>query len=196
MVGAEISLSELRELWTLYIHTRQVFQSYLDNDGELENNEIAFLATTTLSHIDDIEHGFKWSLKMSDLPRDELPYVLMPEDKTDWTTEPGGPPQSLVHADMHKVLALRHAQVVFGFLPMTPRALVSYPGFASYSDIRRPRTPLELRERINELAAVVWSAASKRAASQLDPERARRVYGFFEAGSWLTSYHIRKVVGN
>jgi hypothetical protein len=94
---------------------------------------------------------------------------------------------------MAKVLALRHAQVVFGCLPRTPRSVVSYPGYANYSDIPAPRTPLELRERIEELARGVWDAASLRELGTLDPGQSRRVYGFFETGSWLLTLHIRRI---
>ncbi len=193
MLGPGESTSEFAELWNLFVHTHKVFHSYLDKDGEIGSAEVQYLATVTLSHIDDMDAAFKWVLRAEDVPRGELDHVLGPGDVTDWEGEPGGPPTRPVAPDLRKVMALRHAQVVFGYLPRTPAGHVSYPGYSSYADIKVPRSPLELRERIGELASGVWDAATKRSVHSLDPERARRVYGFFEAGTYLTSSHMRRV---
>ncbi len=188
MHGSERATPELLELWTLFRETHKVFHSYWSRGGNLRAEEVQFLATITLSHIDDIDVGYRWTLRADEVPRDELGDVLRPADVTDWSSEPRRDPTP-VSPDLRKVMALRHAQVVFGSLPRTPRGEISYPGYASYADIKVPRTPLELRERIEELAIGVWDAATHRSLGSLDPERARRVYGFFETGSWLANAH-------
>lgn len=193
MLGPERATPEFAQLCELFAHTRRVFHNYWERGGELRREEVQFLATVTLSHIDDIDVGHKWTLRTDEAPGAELPYVLRPEDVTDWAGEPGGAPRSPLAPELRKVMAVRHAQVVFGSLPRTPSGEVSYPGYSSYADIRAPRTPLELRERIEELAVGVWDAATGRSVSTLDPERSRRVYGFFEAGSWLALAHLRRM---
>lgn len=193
MLGPETATPEFAGLCKLFVRTRAVFRTYWEQGGTLEREEAAFLATQTLSHIDDIDFGFRWTLRTEHTPVTELGHVLKPEDITDWEREPGGTPRRPAVPDMRKVMALRHAQVVFGYLPRTPRGEISYPGYSSYADIRVPRTPMELRERIQELAIGVWDAAACRSADTLDPERARRVYGFFEAGSSLTNSHMRRI---
>lgn len=193
MLGSEIATPEFAELYTLFVRTRAVFRTYWEQGGSLEREETTFLATRTLSHIDDIDFGFRWTLRTEHTPGSELAHLLKPEDLTNWEREPSGTGRIPVAPDMRKVMALRHAQVVFGYIPRTPRGDVSYPGFSSYSDIRVPRTPMELRERIEELAIGVWDTAACRSAETLDPERARRVYGFFEAGSSLTSSHMKRI---
>ena len=195
MLGPDRATPEFTGLYALFVQTRKVFYNYWER-GELPREESHYLATVTLAHIDDIDLGFKWVLRSDDVPMEELPYVLRPADTTDWRNEPKGAATQPVEPDLRKVMALRHAQVVFGYLPATPKRHVSYPGYASYSDIKVPRTPLELRERIEELAIGVWDAASGRALDSLDSERSRRVYGFFEAGSWLTTYHLRRMRRN
>lgn len=196
MLGPDRATPEFVEMYNLFARTRTVFRNYWEQGGELRREEVQFLATETLSHIDDIDLGFKWTLRTEHLPYSELNYVLKAEDVIDWDGEPGGTSRQPVSADARKVMALRHAQVVFGYLPRTPRGDVSYPGYTSYADIKVPRTPLELRERIEELAIGVWDAATGRSARLLDPERARRVYGFFEAGSSLTTSHMRRIRRN
>ncbi len=193
MLGPEKATPEFEKLYELFAETRKVFSRYWERNGELKGEEVQFLATVTLSHIDDIDVGFKWVLRAEQTPRSELRYLLQPGDVTDWSDEPGGAPREPLTPDLRKVMALRHAQVVFGCLPRTPRGEISYPGYTSYADIKVPRSPLELRERIEELARGVWDAATNRPAGSLDPERARRVYGFFEAGSWLTTSHMRRI---
>jgi hypothetical protein len=193
VLGPEKATPEFAGLCELFVQTRNVFHSYWEHGGELRGEEVHFLATVTLSHIDDIDVGFRWVLRADEVARGELAYLLQPGDVLDWSEEPGGAPSRPVAPDLRKVMALRHAQVVFGSLPRTPKGEISYPGYNSYADIRVPRSPLELRERIEELAMGVWDAATKRSVGTLDPERARRVYGFFEAGSWLTSLHMRRI---
>ncbi len=195
MHGSKRATPELLELWQLFRETRKVFHSYWIRGGELRAEEVQFLATMTLSHIDDIDVGYQWTLRADEVPHDELDYLLRPEDVTDWSVEPRRDPIP-VAPDLRKVMALKHAQVVFGSLPRTPRGEISYPGYSSYADIKVPRTPLELRERIEELAVGVWDAATHRSVSSLDPERARRVYGFFETGSWLANAHQRCIPRN
>lgn len=196
MLGVDRATPEFIELYNLFVDTRKVFHNYWDRGGELATEDVHYLATVTLSHIDDIEFGFKWVVRTDELPGGELDYVLRPGDIVDWTREPGGTPGRPVAPDLRKVMALRHAEVVFGYLPMTPKGEISYPGYSSYSDIKVPRTPLELRERIEELATGVWDAATRRSVDTLDPERSRRVYGFFEAGTWLAYTHIRRIRRN
>jgi hypothetical protein len=193
MIGPDRATPEFAGLHDVFAHTRAVFRAYWERGGQLPGEQVRFLATVTLSHIDDIDVGFRWTLRADELPRAELPHALHPEDVTDWDGEPGGAPREPISPDLRKVMALRHAQVVFGYLPRTPKGEITYPGYSSYADIRVPRTPLELRERIEELARGVWDAATHRSVSSLDPEYARRVYGFFEAGSWLTTTHMRRI---
>lgn len=195
MLGPDKATPEFNELCNLFVHTRKVFHNYWDRDGRLATEEVRFLATVTLSHIDDIDVGFKWVLRAEALPHDEVDYVLRPEDVIDWGASdgPDGPAREAIAPDLRKVMALQHAQVVFGYIPRTPKGEVSYPGYSSYADIRAPRTPIELRERIEELARGVWDAATGQSVRSLDPERSRRVYGFFEAGSYLTHSHMRRI---
>lgn len=192
MLGPDEATPEFANLWTLFSETHKLFHSFWDH-GELRSEQVHFLATATLSHIDDIDTGFRWTVRTAELPRGELAHVLRPEDVVEWGGEPDGAPAQPIAPDLSKVMALRHAQVVFGYLPRTPKGEVSYPGYSSYADIKVPRTPLELRERIEELARGVWDAATGRSVSSMDAERARRVYGFWEAGSYLTRGHMRRV---
>ncbi len=195
MYGSERATPDLLALWTLFRETRQVFHSYWIRSGELRPEEVQFLATMTLSHIDDIDVGYRWTLRTDEVPRGELSGVLRPEDVTDWSSEPRTDPTP-VSPDLGKVMALRHAEVVFGSLPRTPKGEISYPGYASYADIKVPRTPVELRERIDELAVGVWDAATHRSKTSLDMERSRRVYGFFETGTWLANTHLQRIQRN
>ncbi len=195
MLGPERSSHEFLDLYSLFLHTRKVFRHYWEREGNLPGEEVRFLATVTLSHIDDIDTGFKWTLRTEQLPTGELSYVLSPADIIDWSNEPHQPSDRPLSPDLRKVMALRHAQVVFGTIPRTPNGAVSYPGYSSYADIKVPRTPMELRKRIEELAEGVWDAATRRSVRTLDPERSRRVYGFFEAGSWLAAHQARRMRG-
>ncbi len=196
MVDASASLSDFMSLFTLFRQTRVALRRHIGYGEGLDRDDADFLATRTLAHIDDIETGLKWVLRAEDVPRDELRHLLTPADLVDWSSEPSHVPGRPVAPNMSKVVALRHAQVVFGLIPRTPKALVTFPGCSSYRDIKVPRTPLELRERVEELARVVWATASGQPLSTMDPERTRRSYGFFEAGSWVTAAHLRRITRN
>ncbi|MDQ3854876.1 MAG: hypothetical protein M3281_00605 [Chloroflexota bacterium] len=193
MLAPDQATPEFAGLHDVFRYTLRAFHNYWERSGELASEDINFLATVTLSHIDDMEAAFRWVLRSDELSRGELYHLLRCEHIPDWSNEPDSPPTRPVPPDLRKVMALRHAQVVFGYIPMTPKGHVSYPGYSSYSDIKVPRTPLELRERIRELARGVWDTATRRAPDALNPECSRRVYGFFEAGSWLTTTHMRRI---
>jgi len=193
MLDPARSKQEYAEITDLFKYTLRAFHNYWERNGLIPNDDVNFLATATLSHIDDIDLGFKWVLRAEHVPREEAAFLPGLADVPDWTQEPGGAPSRPIAPDLRKVMALEHARVVFGYLPLTPTGHVSYPGYSSYSDIKVPRTPMELRERIEELARGVWDAATRRSPDTLDPERARRVYGFFEAGSRLTAEQQRRI---
>lgn len=193
MLGPDQSTAEMVAMGGLFGQTRDAFRSYWERGGYLSADDAQFLATATLSHIDDMDIGLKWVTRTSEVPRDELRCLLTLADSLDWEQEPDAADPTPIAPDLRRVMALRHAQVVFGCLPRTPTGEISYPGYASYADISVPRTPLELRERIAELARGVWNAASRRAVDTLDPGPARRVYGFFEAGSWVAATEVRRI---
>jgi len=193
MLKGERAISEIVKIHQVFAKTHRAFMHFMVQDETLGRDEVNYLATVTLSHIDDIQTGYKWAMRTEYVPKSELPYILDPSDIIAISKDPDTPSKQILPPDLQKIMAFQHAQVVFAYMPKLPKSIISFPGNKSYVDIKIPRTPLEFRERVNELANAIWSAAVNTPASSWEPEKARRVYGFFETGMWLTRWHLQKM---
>lgn len=187
------SFIEIFYLSTLCHKTKQLLTEYLARGGKLPSEGVEYLATFTLSHIDDMQEGFKWTLRASEADLDELQYLVRQADVFDWD----GPdeetlrPRKPISPELRKIQALQHAKVVLGMMPRMPRSAVTYPLQKSYADIPAPKSPGELADRIDELERMIWETAMQRALEQLNTNSYRRAYGFFDAASWMAVQHIR-----
>ncbi len=183
-------LLELFSLASLFQKTRQILADYLSGRGEVPAEGVQFLAEQAIPHVEDIRQGFKWSLRASDAGIEELRYLvsfdLPVKDEVDRFYR-----YRLIEPEVRSLRALYHSKVVFGSIPRLPSEQVSYPGRRDYSDILAPRSPAELSERIDELERALWDVATRRPVEWMDLTIYRRVYGFFETGAWLDSYHLR-----
>jgi hypothetical protein len=190
LTGQRVFL-EIFHLATICSKTREYMVEYLNRGGRLPEEAINYLGTCTLSHIDDMQDGFKWTLRASEAELAELRYLLRAHETMEVGEEEGQrQPRVVIPPEvLRKVQALRHAQVVFGVIPSLPQGVASLPGPAAYSDIPAPRGPAELADRLEELERGIWDTASQRAPEHIDWGVFRRVFGFFEAGTWLATRH-------
>ncbi|MCL5075114.1 MAG: hypothetical protein M1136_05605 [Chloroflexi bacterium] len=181
-------------LTTIFHKTKELLTTYLAHEGNLPQEGVEYLATFTLSHIDDMQSGFKWALRASDAALAELRYLLRAADlllgAEDAESDAFGR-RAPIPPELRKLQAIQHAKVVFGLLPRIPEKDVSYPFWKSYIDIPVPKTMADLADRITELERGVWDTATQRPVESLDRHSYRRVYGFFDAASWLAIHHIR-----
>lgn len=200
----------LDRMLTLVRRTRQLLDRIVD-DPELPPEDADFLASTTLPHVEGIQAGFYGWLRSDYAEAAELRYLLMQvasmrvtparndaersaalaeaaaEARLDSGRLPDGaaPPIRLSNAEPWHLAALAHARVVLGSIPRIPAEHVRYPaGRRTYVDIPTPRGPAELSDRIAELEAELWKAATGRPSAPLDPAF-RRTYGFFDAADRL-----------
>jgi hypothetical protein len=183
--------------------TRLVLDELLQA-GHLPVGGSAYLAESTLPHIEAIEAGVRGWLRsdMADLA--ELRYLVgrIAEARID---QPGSPAEAeaargeaerersrvvelgprLTPVDTRSLAALGHARIVFAFLPRVPESEVRFPaGRQTYADIPTPRGPAELVGRIEELERELWRMATGVPVRSVDPA-VRRTYAFFDAAERL-----------
>lgn len=187
------SFIEILYLSTLCHKTKELLMEYMAKGGQISSDGVEYLATFTLSHIDDMQEGFKWTLRASDADLAELRYLLHQADVFDWegVDEVTLKARTLIPPELRKIQALQHAKVVLGIMPRMPQTAVTYPLAKSYADIPAPQSPAELAERIEELERMIWETAMQRAFERLDKNSYRRTFGFFDAATWLAVQHMR-----
>ncbi len=188
---------ELFGLAYIFLRTRQALLNYMARGGVLDEADVSYLSTATLSHIDDMREGFQMSLRASEAALEELRYLveragIYPWDES-WNDEPAR--HALITPELKKLSAIGHARVVFGILPLMPPERITYPSIPSYRDIHPPSGPADLVERIEELERAVWDTAVQRPPDRIDRELFRRTYAFFEAASWLAEQHLGMLQG-
>ena len=174
-------------------------------EGGLPAGGAAFLAETTLPHIEGIQTGFLGWLRSDAAGVAELRYLLglvgatrVDPAMTDAERRAAAAEQSqeamlaaLRGAEPWNLAALGHARLVLALLPAIPDAAVRYPaGRRTYADIPRPRGPAELAGRLEELERYLWRTAAGRAPDPAD-SGFRRAYGFFDAADQLGGPALR-----
>ena len=181
-------------------------------EGGLPAGGAAFLADTTLPHIEGIQTGFLGWLRSDAAGVAELRYLLGLVGAT--RVEPAmtdaerraavaeqsqeamlaardGAGPTIRGAEPWNLAALGHARLVLALLPAIPDASVRYPaGRRTYADIPRPRGPAELAGRLEELERYLWRTAAGRAPDPAD-SGFRRAYGFFDAADQLGGPALR-----
>ncbi len=188
------SFLELYYLSTVCLRTKELLAEYLARDGKLPGEGVSYLATFTLSHIDDMHDGFKWTLRASEADVEELQYLVRQAGIYDWNSQDSSDlwrERNAIPPDLRKIQAVQHAKVVMGILPRMPSEAVTFPSRRSYSDIAVPGGPAEFANRIDELERAVWDTASRKTPQRLDHNSYRRAYGFFDAASWLANQQLR-----
>lgn len=188
------SLFEVVYLSSICYTTKQLMMEYFAKGGKLTDEGVQYLSTSTLPHIDDMQEGFKWTLRATQADLDELRYLLRHAALFDWNspdTEETSRSRKPIPPDLRKIQALQHARIVLGIMPKMPKSAVTYPYEKSYSDIPAPSGPAELAERIDELERIVWETAMQKALERPNTNSYRRAYGFFDAAVWLAVQHMK-----
>ena len=177
--------AELLDVAALYVGTRAILRDHLDE--RLEDARalaVTFLAERTLPHVESMREGMRFTVRGQDGSVDELRYVVGSDVGADDPLDSRSP-RSLSQADLRCLMALLHARVVMASLPAFPPEAATYPGPLGYRDIRAPRGPAELKDRLEELERGVWEIALGTPRPHIYHGRYRRVYAFFEAGALL-----------
>lgn len=171
--------------------------------GELPDGATEVLAHETLPHVEDIEQGFRVSLRASTAGLAELRALVA---RAGVTADPssaaeqraalietmhelaraGAVQPEILPAPVRCLAALHHAQLVFALLPQTEAQDVHYPiGRRTYADISPPHGAAQLAERIEELERSLWAVATRRAPRPTDGGY-RRTYGFFDTAARIS----------
>ena len=171
--------------------------------GELPDGAAEILAHETLPHVEDIEQGFRVSLRAGTAGLDELRALIArggvaPEagsaaeeraalvETMNELALAGVGQREIVPAPARCLAALQHARLVFAVMPMTQTDDVHYPlGRRTYADISPPAGAAQLAERIEELERSLWSIATQRASRPGDASY-RRTYGFFDTAARIS----------
>jgi hypothetical protein len=172
--------------------------------GELPDGATDLIAHETLPHVEDIENGFRVSLRASAAELAELRALVSRAGMT--SGEPatfaeqkaalieamhdlafGNASQpEILPAPVRYLAALQHARLVFALLPGTSEQDVHFPlGRRSYADISAPRGAAELAERIEELERSLWAVATHRTPRVTDGSY-RRTFGFFDTAARIS----------
>ncbi len=196
----QLSLNAFYELFGLahiFMRTRQALLNYLARGGVLEEAEVTYLSTATLSHIDDIREGFQMTVRATEAALEELRYLVDRAGLFPWEEAYHDEPTRhvVITPEIKKLSAIGHARVVLGVVPLMPPERITFPSLPSYRDIRPPSGPADLVDRIEELERAVWDTAVQRPPDAIDRETFRRTYAFFEAASWLAEQHLRMLQG-
>jgi hypothetical protein len=195
--------SEFDRLAMLFRRTRELLD-LVTATGELSDEATEMLANETLPHVEDIEEGFRVSLRASAAGLAELRQLVRRAGMTggDPTTAAeeraalietmhdlarvGAAHAEIVAAPVRSLAALQHARLVFALLPQTAEQDVHFPiGRRTYADISAPRGAGQLAERIEELERSLWAVATHRAPRPTDGGY-RRTYGFFDTAARIS----------
>jgi len=196
--------AEFDRLALLFRRTRELLDM-LTATGELPDGATEVLARETLPHVEDIEQGFRVSLRASTAEIAELRAFVARAGFA--TVDPATPAEQraalietmhelaragsghaeLLPAPARSLAALQHARLVFAMLPKTASDDVHYPiGRRTYADISAPQGAAQLAERIEELERSLWAVATHRAPRASDGSY-RRTYGFFDTAARISS---------
>jgi hypothetical protein len=172
--------------------------------GELPDGATDLIAHETLPHVEDIENGFRVSLRASTAEVAELRALVsraglnagepatfaerkaaLIEAMHDMAYVGAAQPE-ILPAPVRYLAALHHARLVFALLPGTSEHDVHYPlGRRTYADIWPPRGAAELAERIEELERSLWAVATHRTPRVTDGSY-RRTFGFFDTAARIS----------
>jgi hypothetical protein len=194
--------AEFDRMAMLFQRTRELLD-LVTATGELPEGAAEMLAHETLPHVEDIEQGFRVSLRAGMAELDELRALVaragvaaeaasaaeeraaLIETMHDLALA-GVAQREIVPAPQRCLAALHHARLVFAILPLTPAHDVRYPlGRRTYADIAPPQGAGQLAERIEELERNLWSIATQRLTRPADASY-RRTYGFFDTAARIS----------
>ena len=204
MHGFEASgFAEFDRLAVLFRRTRELLDM-VTATGDLPDGATEMLAHETLPHVEDIEQGFRVSLRASTAGLDELRALVARAGMSANGPSSAAEQRAALIETMHELAllgmaapeilpapvrclaALQHARLVFALLPQTESADVHYPiGRRTYADIAAPRGAAQLAERIEELERSLWAVATHRAPRPTDGSY-RRTYGFFDTAARIS----------
>lgn len=196
--------AEFDRLALLFKRTRELLH-VLTATGELPDEAADLIAQEALPHVEDIENGFRASLRASAAEIAELRALVARAGFS--TTEPATAAEAraalietmhdiartstshheIVAAPVRYLAALDHAKLVFALLPGTLAHDVHYPvGLRTYADIWPPRGAAELAERIEELERSLWAVATRR-RPRVNDASYRWTYGFFDTAARISA---------
>ncbi len=195
--------AEFDRMAMLFRRTRELLDM-VTATGDLPDGATEMIAHETLPHVEDIEQGFRVSLRASGAELAELRALVtragvsagepasaaearaaLIETMHDLAQATGAQPE-ILRAPGRCLAALEHARLVFALLPQTSPDDVHYPiGRRTYADIHPPRGAGQLAERIEELERSLWAVATHRAA-WVGSGSYRRTYGFFDTAARIS----------
>lgn len=204
MHGFEASgFAEFDRMAMLFHRTRELLDM-VTATGDLPDGATEMLAHETLPHVEDIEQGFRVSLRASGAGLTELRALVARAGVTAGDPVSAAEARAALIETMHDLAragrahpeilpaptrylaALDHARLVFALLPQTSTEDVHYPiGRRTYADILAPRGAGQLAERIEELERSLWAVATHRAPRPGDGSY-RRTYGFFDTAARIS----------
>ncbi|HUR16906.1 MAG TPA: hypothetical protein VMZ33_06450 [Candidatus Limnocylindrales bacterium] len=197
--------AEFDRLATLFRRTRELLHEFAAT-GELPPDAADVIAHEALPHVEDIEQGFRVSLRASAVEIAELRTLIARAGLN--TSEPTTSAEAraalietmhdlaltstahaeIVAAPIRYLAALEHARLVFALLPTTAAHEVNFPlGRRTYADIWPPRGAAELADRIEELERNLWTVATQR-RPRISDGSYRRTYGFFDTAARMSGH--------
>ena len=203
MNGFETSgFVEFDRLAILFRRTRELLDM-VTATGELPDGATEVLARETLPHVEDIEQGFRVSLRAGTAELAELRALVARAgviadgpvsaaeqraaliETMQRLARVGTAQPEILPSPARCLAALQNARLVFALLPQTSAEDVHYPiGRRSYADISPPRGAGQLAERIEELERSLWAVATHR--TRPTDSGYRRTYGFFDTAARIS----------
>ena len=187
----------------LFKRTRELLHGFAAT-GELPVDAADLIAHEALPHVEDIEQGFRVSLRASAVEIAELRTLIARAglNASEPTTnaearaalietmhelaQSSSTRAEIVAAPLRYLAALDHARLVFALLPTTAAHDVHFPlGRRTYADIGPPRGAAQLADRIEELERNLWTVATQRRDAISDGSY-RRTYGFFDTAARIS----------
>jgi len=156
-----------------------------------------------LKYLEEVREGFTLSVRADVVAdRRELAYLVNQLlVNWEWLADMGidlAPPEAIASVG-RQLVAFAMAAVALAFMPELPPQAVTFPlrhqfPTPSYADIRVPRSPGEVWDRLEEIERVVYTAGL-RPLSSVHPSPLRRTYAFFEANAWLAEQQVQRFLG-
>jgi hypothetical protein len=185
----------------VFRRTRELLH-FVGATDQFPDDASELIATEALPHVEDIEEGFRVSLRAGAVELAELRALVARAGVGSNESHGAAEARAALIETMHEfalsarteivpaparaLAALEHARLVFALLPRTPAEEVHYPaGRRTYADISAPRRPAELAERIEELERSLWAVATHH-RPRLNDAAYRRTYGFFDTAARIS----------
>lgn len=203
LTDLQATRENLRELSQIMTRTRQILARMIRQHQSADrtiNQTSGGQLSDPLEHMGAVREGFILSQRTGERVSISVLRDMVRDIITDWawledlnlTITPSDEPEHL----HNQLIAYNHALIALAILPSLPADAITFPqSRRSYQDLYAPDEPESLLKRIEEIEQTLYQA-EMHPVKDINYNRFRRTYAFFEASSWLARNHLGPLLSN